>query len=60
MLKLEPWRVYRPVVTDSHHFDEEQDPDPDSNISENLDPDPQPCLLGIFFGLCICFYDKSR
>jgi hypothetical protein len=25
MLKLEPWRVYRPVVADSHHFDEEQD-----------------------------------
>jgi hypothetical protein len=21
-LKMEPWRVYRPVVTDSHQFDE--------------------------------------
>jgi hypothetical protein len=27
-LKLEPWRFYRPVVEDSQHFDEEQDPDP--------------------------------
>jgi hypothetical protein len=27
-LKMEPWRVCRPVVADSHHFDEEQDPDP--------------------------------
>jgi hypothetical protein len=25
---MEPWRVSRPVVTDSLHFDEEQDPDP--------------------------------
>ncbi len=25
---MEKWRVCRPVVTDSHHFDEEQDPDP--------------------------------
>ncbi len=24
-LKIEPWRVCRPAVTDSHHFDEEQD-----------------------------------
>jgi hypothetical protein len=23
-LKMEPWRVYRPVFEDSHHFDEEQ------------------------------------
>jgi hypothetical protein len=23
--------VYRPVVADSHHFDEEQDPDPHYN-----------------------------
>ncbi len=25
---MEPWRVYRPVVTDSYYFDEYQDPDP--------------------------------
>jgi hypothetical protein len=31
-LKMELWRVYRPVVADSHHFDEEQDPDPGSAI----------------------------
>jgi hypothetical protein len=23
-LKIEPWRVYRPVFVDSHHFDEKQ------------------------------------
>ncbi len=23
-LEMEPWRVYRPVVVDSHHFDEKQ------------------------------------
>jgi hypothetical protein len=28
-LKIEPSRVYRPVVADSHHFDKEQYPDPD-------------------------------
>jgi hypothetical protein len=27
-LNMEPWKVCRPVV-DSHHFDEEQDPEPD-------------------------------
>jgi hypothetical protein len=27
-LKMESWRVYRPVFQDSYHFDEEQDPDP--------------------------------
>jgi hypothetical protein len=25
-LKIEPWRVCVPVVADSHHFEEEQDP----------------------------------
>ncbi len=28
MLAMKVWRVFRPVVADSHHFDEEQDPDP--------------------------------
>ncbi len=27
-LKIKPWRILKPVVADSHHFDEEQDPDP--------------------------------
>jgi hypothetical protein len=36
-LKMESLRVCRPVVADSHHFDEEQDPDP--HLSEKLDPD---------------------
>ncbi len=31
-LKIEPWRVYWPVVADSHHFDEEQDQDPGSAL----------------------------
>jgi hypothetical protein len=26
--------VFRPVVEDSHDFDEEQDPDPDLHLSE--------------------------
>jgi hypothetical protein len=39
---MEPWRVSSPVVTDSHHFGEEQDPDPerDTFLSEKLDLDP--------------------
>jgi hypothetical protein len=28
-LKMETWRVCRQVIADSHHLDEEQDPDPD-------------------------------
>ncbi len=36
--QMEAWRVWRPVVADSHHFYEEQDPDP--HQSEKLDPDP--------------------
>jgi hypothetical protein len=31
-LKIEPWMLYRLVIADSHHFEEELDPD--------LDPDP--------------------
>jgi hypothetical protein len=27
---MEPWKVYRIVVADSHHFEEELDPDPGS------------------------------
>jgi hypothetical protein len=38
MLKMEPWKFCRPVVSDLNHFDEEQDPDP--HWSEKLDPDP--------------------
>jgi hypothetical protein len=26
-LKMEPWVVYRPVVAQSHYYDEDQDPD---------------------------------
>ncbi len=45
---MEPWRVLRPGVADSDHFDEELDPDPrqretsdpDPHQSENSDPDP--------------------
>ncbi len=49
---MKPWRVYRPAVADSYHFDEEQDPDPhkseklytdpDPYLSEKLDLDPDP------------------
>jgi hypothetical protein len=40
------WRVYIPVVADSHHFDEGGDPhrseklDPDPYLCEKLDPEP--------------------
>jgi hypothetical protein len=27
-LKTAVFRIYKPLVADSHHFDEEQDPDP--------------------------------
>jgi hypothetical protein len=30
-LKMKPWGVYRPVVADNHHFEEELDPDPDQH-----------------------------
>ncbi len=30
-LEREPWKVYGPVEANSHHFDEEQDPDPDTH-----------------------------
>jgi hypothetical protein len=32
---MEPWKVYRPVVTDSHHFHEELDPDSYLHSSQN-------------------------
>ncbi len=38
-LKMELWRVYRPVVAGPQNFEEELDPDPDPNWSEKLDPD---------------------
>ncbi len=41
-LKMKPWRVCRLEVTDSSHFDEEWDPDPDPHSSEKLVPDPDP------------------
>jgi hypothetical protein len=28
-IKIEAWKVYRPMAADSHHLDEEQNPDPD-------------------------------
>jgi hypothetical protein len=28
------------MVSDWHHFDEEQDPDPDAHQSDKRDPDP--------------------
>jgi hypothetical protein len=37
-LKMEPVRVCRSVIVDSHHIDEEEDPDP--HQSEKSDPDP--------------------
>jgi hypothetical protein len=37
---MEPWRVCRPLVADSHHFDEEQDLDLNPPLSEKSDPEP--------------------
>jgi hypothetical protein len=37
---MEPWRVCRTVVADSHHFDEEEDPNPEPHSSKKLVPDP--------------------
>jgi hypothetical protein len=39
-LKMEPWMGYKPVVADSHPFDEEQDPDPQLKEKDTLDPGP--------------------
>jgi hypothetical protein len=41
-LKMEPWMVCRPVVADSHHSDEKQDPNPHlSEKSDHCNADPQ-------------------
>jgi hypothetical protein len=46
---MEPWRVCLPVVANSQHFDEEQNPDLNyctvkiplrSRVSEKMDSDP--------------------
>jgi hypothetical protein len=39
-LKMEPWRACKPVVADSHDFDEEQDPNPHQSEKPDLDPEP--------------------
>jgi hypothetical protein len=39
-LKMEPWRVFRPVVANSHHIEDWLVSGPDPHLSENLDPDP--------------------
>jgi hypothetical protein len=38
-LKMEPRRIYKPVVADFHHFEKELDPNPDLHLSGKLDPD---------------------
>ncbi len=40
-LKMETWRVYKPVVAVSYHYDEDQDPE-GSAFSEKLDPGLDP------------------
>jgi hypothetical protein len=40
-----PWRVCRPVVADSHHFDEKLDLAPVPHQSGKRDPDPPPPSL---------------
>jgi hypothetical protein len=36
---MEPWRVDRPVVADSHQFDGQKDPDPEPLQSEKSHPE---------------------
>jgi hypothetical protein len=36
-LKTELWRFVRPVDADSHHFDEELDPNPDHHLIKKPD-----------------------
>jgi hypothetical protein len=38
MLKMDPWTVCRPVVTELHHFDELQDLDSGSTSKSKTDP----------------------
>jgi hypothetical protein len=35
-LKMELCRVHRPVVADSHHFDEDEKQDPNPHLSEKV------------------------
>ncbi len=35
VLKMEQWRVCRPLIVDSHHFDKEQDSDPHQSKKRN-------------------------
>jgi hypothetical protein len=39
---MEPWKFCRQVVPESHHFEEEQDPDPHLHQNEKCNPDPDP------------------
>jgi hypothetical protein len=40
---MEQWRFCRPAVVDLHHFDEEQDQDPNPHYTQKSDPDPHKC-----------------
>jgi hypothetical protein len=35
-LEMEPWRVYRPVVTHSHQFYDEQDPEQTQSVDTKI------------------------
>ncbi len=39
---MEPWRVCRPLVAESHHFYEKKDQDQNFHLNVDLDPDPAP------------------
>jgi hypothetical protein len=39
---MEPWKVCRSLVAESHHFYEKQDPDQTFHFFADLDPDPAP------------------
>jgi hypothetical protein len=37
---MEPWRVCRTVVAETHNLGKKQDPDPHRSQKSDLDPDP--------------------
>jgi hypothetical protein len=65
-LKIESWRVYRPVVTDSYNFEEELDSDP--HLSKKLDPnrdrqrsdaDPKQRLVLVRYRILIIKFESA-
>jgi hypothetical protein len=41
---MEPRRLFRPVLADTHHVDDQSDPESHKNDGAGPDADPQHCL----------------